>query len=320
MEQLISDVKALATREGRMVGTIGHDEARVYILGRLREVGAEHYSGERFDLPYESSSEGFVNIVGRIPVTDSQLDPILVGAHYDTCGRFSGADDNAAAVAVLLEFAEGLKVADLNRDVILAFFDAEEPPHFLGPSMGSIRFYEDQRLEEIHCAIIMDLVGHDVPVPGLEDLIFLTGAESDPDLPVIIKDAEPTSNLRSVPILNSYVGDLSDHHIFRTNERPYLLLTCGRWDHYHMASDTPEKLNYEKMAAVVPYLNDLVERISKSEMRGPSEAIDTTEIELYFLRKNVLPTLLDGFGLNLDLNTRSDIDQLVRMMTSQFEL
>ena len=184
--------------------------------------------------------------------------------------------------------------------------------------MGSIRFYEDQRLEEIHCAIIMDLVGHDVPVPGLEDLLFLTGAESDPDLPVIIKDAEPNSNLRSVPILNRCVGDLSDHHIFRTNERPYL--TCGRWDHYHMASDTPEKLNYEKMAAVVPYLNDLVERISKSEMKGPSEAIDTTETELYFLRKNVLPTLLDGFGLDLDLNSRNDIDQLVRMVTSQFEL
>ena len=70
----------------------------------------------------------------------------------------------------------------------------------------------------------------------------------------------------------------------------------------------------------MPYINDRVERKSKSEMRGPSEAIDTTETELYFLRKNVLPTLLDGFGLNLDLNTRNDIDQLVRMMTSQFEL
>ena len=44
--------------------------------------------------------------------------------------------------------------------------------------MGSIRFYEDQRREEIHCAILLDLVGHDVPVPGLEDLLFITGMES----------------------------------------------------------------------------------------------------------------------------------------------
>ena len=99
MEQLIGDVKALATPEGRMVGTIGHVKAREYIVERLRAVGAEHYSGDRFDLPYNSSSEGFVNIVGRIPGTDSLLDPILVGAHYDTCGSMSGADDNAAAVA-----------------------------------------------------------------------------------------------------------------------------------------------------------------------------------------------------------------------------
>ena len=314
------DVAALATAQGRMVGTEGHDFARDHIVARLEIIGVQAYSSDSFMLPYEYNGEAFVNIAGRIPGRNRDLPQVLLGAHYDTCGRFSGADDNAAAVAVLLDFTEGLRSADLNRDVILAFFDAEEPPHFLGPSMGSIRFYEDQRLEEIHCAIIMDLIGHDVPVPGLEDLIFLTGAESDPDLPVIIKDVEPNSNLRSVPILTSSVGDLSYYYLFRTNERPYLLLTCGRWDHYHMASDTPEKLNYEKMAAVVPYLNDLVERISKSEMKGPSEAIDTTETELYFLRKNVLPTLLDGFGLDLDLNSRNDIDQLVRMMTSQFEL
>ena len=64
--------------------------------------------------------------------------------------------------------------------MILAFFDAEEPPHFLQPTMGSIRFYEDQLQDEIHCAVIMDLVGHDVPVQGLEDLLFITGMESDP--------------------------------------------------------------------------------------------------------------------------------------------
>ena len=43
MEQLIGDVKALATPEGRMVGTIGHVKAREYIVERLRAVGAEHY-------------------------------------------------------------------------------------------------------------------------------------------------------------------------------------------------------------------------------------------------------------------------------------
>ena len=40
--------------------------------------------------------------------------------------------------------------------------------------MGSIRFFEDQRFSDIHCAVIMDLVKHDVPVPGLEDVRIIT--------------------------------------------------------------------------------------------------------------------------------------------------
>ena len=71
--------------------------------------------------------------------------------------------------------------------MIFAFFDAEEPPHFLSPAMGSIRFFEDQRLGDIHCAVIMDLVGHDVPVPGLEDVLFITGMETDSVLGDVIQ-------------------------------------------------------------------------------------------------------------------------------------
>jgi hypothetical protein len=126
-----------------------------------------------------------------------------------------------------------------DRPVVVAFFDAEEPPYFQTSTMGSIRFYQDQRTGPVHSAIILDLVGHDVPVNGLENLLFITGSESDPGLETAIRHNEPDSGLHTVPTLNSYVGDLSDHHIFRENQRPYLLLTCGRWEHYHMRTDTP---------------------------------------------------------------------------------
>ena len=59
------------------------------------------------------------------------LAPVLLGAHYDTCDSLPGADDNAAAVAVLLEVAAQMADETLERSVILAFFDAEEPPNFL---------------------------------------------------------------------------------------------------------------------------------------------------------------------------------------------
>ena len=317
-DQLMNDVIALTNDGGRAVGTKGHHNARQHINSRLTNLGVSNYSGNSFLLPYGPSSKGFANVIAMIPGADPSKAPVLLGAHFDTCGNFPGADDNAAAVAILLAVAELLDHTE--RSVILAFFDAEEPPYFLGESMGSIRFYENQRTGPIHAAIILDLVGHDVPVKGLEDVIFITGSESDPGLEIAVRESEPTAKLRTVPTLNDYVGDLSDHHIFRTNERPYLMLTCGRWEHYHMPTDTPDKLNINKMEAVANYVVRLTNFISESRLDGPFFSNDPVETEIYFLRKNIMPTL-QSLGITLPpLNSRKDIDTLVTTLISQFEL
>ena len=39
--------------------------------------------------------------------------------------------------------------------------------------------FEDQQISDIHCAVITDLVEHNVPVPGLVDVLFITGTETD---------------------------------------------------------------------------------------------------------------------------------------------
>jgi hypothetical protein len=76
---------------------------------------------EGFGAAYRHGEQDFCNL----------LAPVLLGAHYDTCDSLPGADDNAAAVPVLLEVAAQMADETLERSVILAFFDAEEPPHFL---------------------------------------------------------------------------------------------------------------------------------------------------------------------------------------------
>ena len=162
-EQIRNDVLQLAQPEGRMVGTSGHDVAAEYLIERLGQLGIDPYVGGSFALPYETDSQRFINLVGQIPGSNPNLPPVLLGAHYDTCGPYPGADDNAAAVAVVLAVAGTLVQTQAERTVIFALFDAEEPPHFLESSMGSTRFYEDQRTGQIHCAIILDLVGHDIP-------------------------------------------------------------------------------------------------------------------------------------------------------------
>jgi acetylornithine deacetylase/succinyl-diaminopimelate desuccinylase-like protein len=57
----------------------------------------------------------------------------VVGAHYDTVPSTPGADDNASAVAVMLELAGRLRQADLKVPVLFAAFTLEEPPaHWTG--------------------------------------------------------------------------------------------------------------------------------------------------------------------------------------------
>lgn len=319
IEQIREDVRRLATSQGRQVGTPGHEAARRYMVGRLKELGLETYQGDSFELRYEYAGGGFTNIVGQLSGRNPGLPPVLLGAHYDTYGSISGADDNAAAVAVLLACAEELRGRPLERRVIAAFFDAEEPPYFLEPFMGSIYFYQSQRREAIHCAVIMDLVGHDVPISGLKDLVFITGMESDPALESVIRECEPESGIRTVPTLNRYVGDLSDHHIFRINRRPYLFLSCAHWEHYHQHTDTPDRLNYEKIGAVAEYLGGLTERLCQASLEGPFEGYDSTWTELYFLRKTIQP-FLERIGLNLRLESRQDIDRLAQLMIANFGL
>ena len=300
------DVATLATSAGRMVGTPGHRAARAYLAERLAGLGLEPF-GDRFELPYVVDGQSMTNVIGVAKGTDRSLDPLVLAAHYDTCGPLPGADDNAAAVAIVLAIADRLAAEPAARDVIVALFDGEEPPHFHAESMGSIHWYRHQRRRPTHCAIVLDLVGHDVPIPGLEDLVFITGMESDPGL--VFAGGDP-SGLRVQPVLNRYVGDLSDHMIFRANQRPFLFLSCGRWQHYHAPTDTPDKLNFTKMAAIAELTETLVRRTSAVELVGPFGGGDSLALELAAARRH--------FGAQLQ--GRAGMDAFVAMAMASFGL
>jgi hypothetical protein len=336
IESLRRDVEALCEPGEREVGSRGHRAARAWLAQRMADAGLEPCSGDSFEMPCEqargwltslrgalgrephgaegASPEGsarIVNLVGRLPGRDPAAAPVLLAAHYDTCGPQPGADDNAAAIAILLALVQPLRARALERAVLFAFFDAEEPPHWLTRTMGSIWYYERQREEEIHCALVLDLVGHDVPLPGLEDLIFLTGIESDPGLAGVLRECESAVDQRFVPTLNRYVGDLSDHHVFRVRRRPYLFLSCGHWEHYHAPTDTPDRLNYEKMASIVRFLEELTARASAARLEGPFEKHDTTATELHYVRKHLGPL---AAALEIKLEGRRGIEELVDAM------
>ena len=98
-----------------------------------------------------------------------------------------------------------------------------------------------------------------------------------------------------------------------------MLLTCGRWEHYHQSTDTLDKLNFAKIEFTLRYLLLLTERLGSAELDGPFEGYDSTEAELHFLKRNVSPSL-ESIGLSLDLKSRADIDRLVDLMLGTFNL
>lgn len=333
--KLQADVSALATPEGRKVGTEGHYAAKRYLLGRIDALGLQAYQRASVELPYRSRGLKFANLVAVVPGQNRALAPILIGAHYDSVISAHCADDNAAAVAIALSAAESLSRSKLTRDVVVALFDAEEPPHYLGPDMGSTRFYREQRRPEgFHAALIMDLVGHDVDLPlhgtSLTNALFLMGAESHPLLPQVVRSCTPGPELPLLATLNRNVGDMSDHHIFRLNGVPYLFLSCGQWPHYHQVTDTPDRLNYHKMAKICRFVVSLCRQLDDTDLPGrdfpitpeqlESGVTDTTRLEIQLIEAafgSSLQPFLSHFGLR-SLESRQDLDQLAFLLQGLF--
>ncbi len=337
-KNLEKTVYELCLPGGRMVGTPGHEVAKSYLRRALSQTGCIPYQGDSFDLPYSCLGEDFINLVGVIPGANRDLPPILIGAHYDSVIPDPCADDNGAAVAIALAVAAAAKNSpQMERDLIVAIFDAEEPPYFLSSAMGSTRFYEDQvDARGIHFAIIHDLVGHDISVPVnflpvigkvkaisdkdlaipfLKNALFVTGAESNPGLSSII-EACRVDKLKVAATLNKYIGDMSDHGVFRRKGVPYLFFSCGRWAHYHSPTDTPDRLNYVKMAAITELSARILRQIAAENLPENSQEDHSLEYEIRSLQKlfgPFFPILLGRLEIK-KLESREDLEKFISLM------
>ena len=160
--------------------------------------------------------------------------------------------------------AEQLAKRSLDRSVIIALFDAEEPPYFLtqrwarSGSSTTPRF----RLESIDTMICLDLVGHalgptecptavrELGVRARSGEVHRHGAVLD-GLPAV-------AGIAPRRIDNYIIGSMSDYDAFMNASIPFLFYTMGRSEHYHAPTDTPDRLDYDKMAAFAAHLTDLV--------------------------------------------------------------
>jgi hypothetical protein len=278
---------------GRKPGTPGNRAAAEYIQARFREAGLvalPSLGGYSQHLPDGLGD----NLIGLRPAAaaPSAAPYLLIGAHYDHLGdTYLGADDNASAVAILIEVARSLPSLP-HHHVLFVAFNAEEPPYIRTPRMGSQHFTDHLPLEigastAFQAVIIMDIMGGAHWEP-LRDAVFAAGAETSPELyrrlleaarkaSGVKREATPltpyTSPLTVLPVGMHLIEEIpligqvsfSDYDAFRNRSVPFLFLSSGRTPRYHQPSDLPDTLHYERMAATVAWLRSLVALLDQDQ-------------------------------------------------------
>lgn len=85
------------------------------------------------------------------------------------------------------------------------------------------------------------------------------------------------------------------------------------WQHYHQKSDTPDKLNYAKMARITDYVASLARSMGSAPLTsGKQYVCDTSKLEIACIKRTfgpLLPLALKQLGLS-GLKGRRDCDAL----------
>ena len=214
--------------------------------------------------------KSYKNIVAEKKGRTSPDGVFILGAHYDTVPGSPGADDNASAIAVLLEVGRNIQSVQLEFTVRLVAFSLEEYNF-----VGSIHYTESlrKRGEKILGMISLEMVGFTGPgqsyppylnpkyYPNVGDFIAIVGNEKSKELLEKVcqsfKTHIPQLPLESLVVPGNGEGmeevRLSDHSPFWDEGFPALMVTDTsflRNPNYHLASDRMETLDFEFMQKV----------------------------------------------------------------------
>jgi Zn-dependent M28 family amino/carboxypeptidase len=261
--------RALAARLRRHVEVLAAKERNTDLDTPARYI-AEAFAAHGVDPKLHGFPSGG-RTVSNVEVSPPGSSLIVVGAHYDTVPGSPGADDNASAVAALIELA-GL-VGKEGLPIRFVAFANEELPYFMGPEMGSWNSARRsrERGETVRAMLSLEMLGYyrDEPrsqryppplgliYPDRGNFIAFVGdlgarALVRKAIHAFRRNASFPSEGVAAP---SFVPGItfSDHWSFRTHGFPAVMVTdtaFNRYPHYHLPSDTPEKLDYERLARV----------------------------------------------------------------------
>jgi hypothetical protein len=276
--RLQQHVRAIASRPHNVMYPEALERAALHIERSLSGLG---YAVHR--QPFQADGQEVRNIEAVIEPAAAGARTLVVGAHYDSAFEAPGANDNGTGSAAILELARLL--ADLRRRaslrIRLVLFVNEEPPFFKTDRMGS--FVYARRLkasgEPVMGMISLETLGYysDQPhsqkyppplgllYPNTGNFVAFVGLTSSRSW---VREA--VRSFRAAAAFPSVGGtapgaipgiDWSDHWAFEQVGIPALMLTDTapfRYPYYHTREDTPDKVDYERLARVVSGLEGMI--------------------------------------------------------------
>jgi len=279
---LEADVRRLALvigpRHAAAFGAAGLRAAEDFLHAALVEAG---YEPER--QAWETRGVTVANLVATVPGGAQRDEIVVVGGHYDTVPDCPGANDNGTGTAATLALARRLARARPARTLRFCFFVNEEPPWFQTDDMGSLRYARAcrEREERIVGMLSLETIGYYSDAAGSQRF------DPFPPLKLLYPDAGNfiafVSDVRSGGFTGRVVESFrkstrfpahglalpdaiegigwSDHWSFARAGFPAAMVTdtaAFRYPHYHTADDTPDKLDFPRMARVVAGLERVV--------------------------------------------------------------
>jgi Zn-dependent M28 family amino/carboxypeptidase len=281
--ELRKDVEALAGRIGprNHIAYAQLLEAGDYIEGRFREAGYANPLHET----YVAGGTTYANLSVEILGASTPAQVVIIGGHYDSVLDCPGANDNASGTAAVLALARIFATSAPARTLRFAAFTNEEPPHFQGDAMGS-------RVCARNCRARGENV---VAMLSLETIGFYSDREGSQRYPPPFSLFYPSKgnfigfvgNVGSVGLVRRAIRSFrkrtpfpsegaalpafvpgvgwSDQWSFWQEGYPAIMITdtaLFRYPHYHLPTDTPDKIDYLRCARVVHGLREVVAELS----------------------------------------------------------
>jgi len=225
------------------------------------------------------------NLEITLPGDDGE-DILVVGAHYDSVAGCPGADDNASAIAVLLELGGLLAQAPPPNILRLVAFVNEEPPFFFTRRQGS-RVYAQaarRRREPIRFMLSLEMLGYYRDAPGTQKYppMFRWFYPDRANFIALVSNIRSRGEMRRLaaafrsgsrfPLEQAatfaWIPGVawSDHLSFWHEGYRAMMLTDTaffRNPHYHASTDTPDTLDYRRMASVTEGLAGALRRLRR---------------------------------------------------------